>query len=72
MLAPPQARHSGARRGGDPGGPSAVDSNASLALEVERNLHRDNDFSLLSAHTQKAGKGKSPEVRFTHDSDQWR
>jgi hypothetical protein len=43
-----------------------------LALEVERNLHRDNDFSLLSAHTQKAGKGKSPEVRFTHDSDQWR
>jgi hypothetical protein len=34
----------GARRGGDPGQPSTVDSNASLAREVERNPRRDNDF----------------------------
>jgi hypothetical protein len=45
MLAPPQARHSW------PGGAASqeaveVDSNASYAGEVERNVSRGNDFSL--------------------------
>ena len=44
MLAPPQARHSRARRGGDPRGAVDWDSNASFARGVERNLHWRNDF----------------------------
>src|SRR6516164_10456537 len=40
MLAPPQARPLGARRGGDPAGAVNVDSNASRAREVERKCER--------------------------------
>src|SRR5215831_177837 len=40
MLAPPQARPLGARRGGDPAGVVSVDSNASCAREVEQKCGR--------------------------------
>jgi hypothetical protein len=45
VLALPQTPL-GARRGGNPGGAVDMDSNASYAAEVERNVSRDNDFSL--------------------------
>src|SRR5438132_9442584 len=46
MPTPPQARRSGARRGGDQEEAVDMDSNASFAGEVERNVSRDNDFLL--------------------------
>jgi hypothetical protein len=43
----------GARRGGDPGGGLDMDSNASRAGEVERNVWRDNDFLSCAARSFK-------------------
>src|SRR6516164_10605487 len=53
MLAPPQARPFGARRGGDPAGAVNVDSNASRAREVERKCERAR-FLLDCAHAPQA------------------
>jgi hypothetical protein len=70
MLAPPQARRLG------PGGvatqeePSTVNSNASLAPKVERNLHRDNDFSLIKE--EQSGAGRGPFTEPTSAAQTWR
>jgi len=56
MFAPPQARHLGPGGAATQEEPSTVNSNASLAPEVERNLHRDNDFSLIKEEQSGAGR----------------
>src|SRR5215469_14134437 len=65
MLAPPQARPLGARRGGDPAGAVNVDSNASCAREVERKCERAR-FLLGCAHASQTRPDKRglPRVPF--------
>ena len=65
MLATPQARPLGARRGGNRAGAVNMDSNASHAREVERNVSAARFLLDCGAHAPQAPEKRGlPRVRF--------